>query len=92
MIVVNMLGQRFANEDDYRGVFPGPEYQRFFNSAASSVFIDADGDGNAECYGGPVWAIVDDAAAKRNDWVMEQSACSGICAWPKKAWRRIPRS
>ena len=37
-----------------------------------SVFIDADGDGNAECYGGPVWAIVDDAAAKRNDWVMEQ--------------------
>ena len=42
------------------------------NSAASSVFIDADGDGNAECYGGPVWAIVDDAAAKRNDWVMEQ--------------------
>ena len=72
MIVVNMLGQRFANEDDYRGVFPGSEYQNFFNKAASSVFIDADGDGNAECYGGPVWAIVDDAAAKRNDWVMEQ--------------------
>ncbi len=72
MIIVNMLGQRFANEDDYRGVFPGPEYQRFLNNAASSVFIDADGDGNAECYGGPIWAIVDDAAAKRNDWTMEQ--------------------
>ncbi|MBP3708902.1 MAG: FAD-dependent oxidoreductase [Treponema sp.] len=72
MIIVNMLGARFGNEDDYGGVFPGVAYQEFLNNAASSVFIDPDGDGNAECYGGPIWAIVDDAAAKRNDWVMEQ--------------------
>ena len=72
MVIVNMLGARFANEDDYRGVFPGPEYQRFLEKAAASVFIDPDGDGNAECYGGPIWAIVDAEAAKRNDWVMEQ--------------------
>jgi len=72
MIIVNMLGARFGNEDDYRGVFPGPEYQRFLEKAASSVFIDPDGDGNAECYGGPIWAIVDSETAKRNDWVMEQ--------------------
>lgn len=72
MIIVNMLGARFGNEDDYGGVFPGPEYQRFLDKAACSVFVDPDGDGNAACYGGPIWAIVDSEAAKRNDWVMEQ--------------------
>lgn len=71
MIVVNMLGQRCGNEDllvDSRSL---PKSYKYFETALNSVFIDADGDGNAENYGGPLWAIFDQAAADRNDWDME---------------------
>lgn len=71
MIVVNMLGQRPGNEDLLVNSRSLPKSYEYFETALSSVFIDADGDGNAECYGGPLWAIFDQAAADRNDWDME---------------------
>lgn len=73
MIVVNMLGQRCGNEDlliDSRSM---PKSYEYFETALCSVFIDADGDGNAECYGGPLWGIFDQEAADRNDWDMENA-------------------
>ena len=73
MIVVNMLGQRCGNEDlliNSRSMAKSYEY---FETALCSVFIDADGDGNAECYGGPLWGIFDQEAAERNDWDMEHA-------------------
>ncbi|MDL2318808.1 FAD-dependent oxidoreductase [Eubacteriales bacterium OttesenSCG-928-A19] len=71
MIVVNMLGQRPGNEDLLVSSRSLPKSYEYFETALCSVFIDADGDGNAECYGGPLWAIFDQAAADRNDWDME---------------------
>lgn len=73
MIVVNMLGQRCGNEDLLVNSRAMPSSYQYFETALCSVFIDADGDGNAECYGGPLWAIFDQAAADRNDWDMENS-------------------
>ncbi len=73
MIVVNMLGQRCGNEDLLVNSRSLPSSYKYFETALNSVFIDADGDGNAECYGGPLWAIFDQAAAQRNDWDMEKS-------------------
>lgn len=73
MIVVNMLGQRCGNEDLLTNSRSLPKSYEFFSTALCSVFIDADGDGNAECYGGPLWAIFDQAAAVRNDWDMDNA-------------------
>ena len=73
MIIVNMLGQRCGNEDLLSNSRSMPKSYEFFSTAFCSVFIDADGDGNAECYGGPLWAICDQAAAERNDWNMEKA-------------------
>ena len=73
MIVVNMLGQRCGNEDLLTNSRSLPKSYEYFSTALCSVFIDADGDGNAECYGGPLWAIFDQAAADRNDWDMENA-------------------
>jgi uncharacterized protein with FMN-binding domain len=50
-----------------------PKSYEYFETALCSVFIDADGDGNAECYGGPLWAVFDQEAAERNDWDMEHA-------------------
>ena len=72
LVIVNMLGQRCGNEDLYNTDKYVEDRFKFFDTALSSVFIDPDGDGNAEAYGGPLWAIVDHEAAVRNDWVMEQ--------------------
>lgn len=77
IVIVNMLGSRLGNEDKYRSSDFG-----YINNALSSVFIDPDGDGNAENYGGPLWAIFDQAAVERNDWVMEQGVVdfdNGYC-------------
>ena len=71
MIVVNMLGQRCGNEDLITDARSLPKSYDYFATALCSVFIDEDGDGNAECYGGPLWAIFDQAAADRNDWDMD---------------------
>ena len=72
LVIVNMLGQRCGNEDLYNTSKYVEDRYQFFDTALSSVVIDPDGDGNAEVYGGPLWAIVDEEAAKRNDWKMEQ--------------------
>lgn len=74
LCIVNMLGQRFANEDDGTTGLYSPEYKAydFYNAAMSSVIIDPKGDGNARRYGGPIWAIFDHDAAVRNDWSMTQ--------------------
>ena len=73
MIVVSMLGQRCGNEDLLSNSRSMPKSYEYFATALCSVFIDADGDGNAECYGGPLWAIFDQAAAVRNDWDMDNA-------------------
>ncbi|MBQ9433209.1 MAG: FAD-dependent oxidoreductase [Synergistaceae bacterium] len=72
LIIVNMLGQRCGNEDKYNTSKYVEDRFDFFDTALSSVFIDPKGDGNAECYGGPLWAIFDAGAAERNDWNMVQ--------------------
>ena len=72
LIIVNMLGQRCGNEDKYNTSKYVEDRFDFFDTALSSVFIDPEGDGNAECYGGPLWAIFDAGAAERNDWNMIQ--------------------
>jgi urocanate reductase len=71
LIMVNMVGQRCGNEDLCSGGRALPKSYQYFSTALNSVFIDRDGDGNAECYGGPLWAVFDQAAADRNDWDME---------------------
>lgn len=73
MIVVNMLGQRPGNEDLLENSRSLPKSYEYFETALCSVFIDADGDGNAECYGGPLWAIFDQAAVERNDWDVDNA-------------------
>lgn len=73
MIIVNMLGQRCGNEDLLINSRSMPKSYDYFETALCSVFIDADGDGNAECYGGPLWGIFDQEAAVRNDWDMEHA-------------------
>ena len=72
LCIVNMLGQRCSNEDLYNTNKYVEDRFDFFNTAFSSVIIDPEGDGNAECFGGPLWAIFDQDAVERNDWVMEQ--------------------
>ncbi|PIE04249.1 MAG: hypothetical protein CSA76_05165 [Spirochaetales bacterium] len=82
LCIVNMLGARCGNEDQYAASQLTSRRFEFIENALSSVFIDPDGDGNAECYGGPVWAIFDEAAVKRNDWKMEQGVVdyeNGYC-------------
>ncbi|MCD8369438.1 MAG: FAD-dependent oxidoreductase [Clostridiales bacterium] len=72
MIIVNMLGSRCGNEDLCKSGRLAASYD-YFATAFCSVFIDEKGDGNAECYGGPLWAIFDQAAADRNDWDMDNA-------------------
>lgn len=71
MIMVNMLGSRCGNEDFCANKRALPESYEYFSTAFGSVFIDKEGDGNAECYGGPLWAIFDQAAVVRNDWEID---------------------
>lgn len=82
LCIVNMLGSRFGNEDEYGAPQLISTRYPFLRNASSSVVIDPDGDGNAEVYGGPIWAIFDQAACDRNDWVMEQGVVdfdNGYC-------------
>lgn len=72
MIVVNMLGNRPGNEDKGAGGKYSYDSYEYFNTALQSVVVDSDGDGNAERYGGPLWAIFDQDAVDRNEFVMEQ--------------------
>ena len=72
LVLVNMLGQRCGNEDLCK-LRRFPQSYEFLNTYLNSVFIDRDGDGNAETMTGPLWAIFDSEAAVRNDWDMENS-------------------
>lgn len=72
LCIVNMLGQRCGNEDKYNTNKYVEDRFQFFDTAFSSVIIDPEGDGNAQCFGGPLWAIIDQAACERNDWNLEQ--------------------
>lgn len=72
LILVNMLGQRFANEDVYHAGHGLPDRYEFFKQSMTSVVIDPDGDGNAKTYGGPLWAIFDQDSVEKNGWTMDQ--------------------
>ena len=72
LCIVNMIGQRCGNEDKGAGGKYSYDSYEFFNTALASVVIDENGDGNAQRYGGPLWAIFDQDAVERNDWKMEQ--------------------
>lgn len=72
LILVNMLGQRFANEDQYSASQSTDDRFDFFEKSMTSVVIDPDGDGNAQTYGGPLWAIFDQDSVEKNGWTMDQ--------------------
>ena len=64
VILVNMLGQRYWNEDDSTSM-------GYFNAALGSVIIDGDSESDARRYGGPNWAIFDAATVERRGWVVD---------------------
>lgn len=72
LIVVNMLGQRVGNEDQYNAGHMRPDRYEFFKNSMTSVVIDPEGDGNAQTYGGPLWAIFDQDSVEKNGWTMDQ--------------------
>jgi succinate dehydrogenase/fumarate reductase flavoprotein subunit len=63
VILVNLLGQRFYNEDDARGY-------EFFAAAMGNAIVNPDSP-NCRRVGGPVWAIFDADALERHQWVAE---------------------
>lgn len=71
LVIVNMLGERIGNEDQY--ALPQMDTARgdFFDQALTGTVVDPEGDGNAEIYGGPLWAIMDQEAVDRNGWDMD---------------------
>lgn len=71
LVIVNMVGQRIGNEDQYAMSQMNTAREPFFDQALTGTFIDLEGDGNAEAYGGPLWAIMDQAAVERNGWDMD---------------------
>lgn len=71
LVIVNMLGERIGNEDEYALSQMDTARQPFFDQALTGTVVDPEGDGNAETYGGPLWAIMDEAAVERNGWDMD---------------------
>ena len=71
LVIVNMLGERIGNEDQYALSQMDTDRESFFDQALTGTVIDPEGDGNAETYGGPLWAIMDQAAVERNGWDMD---------------------
>lgn len=72
IIIVNMLGERFGNEDKCIGAKYRYEAYDFYDSAMASV-LAPDEDGVLTRYGGPLWAVFDQAAVDRNQWDMTQN-------------------
>jgi len=73
MVLVNMLGQRFWNEDDAVGGNYDPKIHKYFDHALGSVYIEnADKPGSARRLGGPVWAIFDADEVARKGWEIRQ--------------------
>src|SRR5699024_12238693 len=66
-----MVGERIGNEDQYALPQMDTARESFFDQALTGTVIDPEGDGNAETYGGPLWAIMDQAAVERNGWGMD---------------------
>lgn len=64
VILVNMLGQRYWNEDDTTSA-------DYFSAALGSVIVNGDSEKDARRYGGPTWAIFDAETVKRREWVVE---------------------
>jgi urocanate reductase len=82
MVIVNMLGQRCGNSDVLALGKYNDKTHDWYDTALASVVIDPDGDGNAVRYGGPLWAIFDQACADSHDWDMEQGTVdydNGYC-------------
>lgn len=71
LAIVNMVGERIGNEDQYAMAQMDTGREEFFDQALTGTFIDLEEDGNAEAYGGPLWAIMDEAAVERNGWDMD---------------------
>lgn len=71
LAIVNMLGERIGNEDQYALPQMDTAREEFFNQALTGTVVDPEGDGNAEVYGGPLWAIMDQEAVDRNGWDMD---------------------
>src|SRR5699024_691822 len=67
----NMLGERIGNEDQYALSQMDTDREWYIDQALTGTVIDHEGDGNAETYGGPLWAIKNQAAVERNGWDME---------------------
>src|SRR5699024_11743710 len=63
--------ERIGNEDQYALPQMDTARESFFDQALTGTVIDPEGDGNAETYGGPLWAIMDQAAVERNEWDMD---------------------
>ncbi|MDO5022270.1 MAG: FAD-dependent oxidoreductase [Eubacteriales bacterium] len=72
LAIVNMLGERIGNEDQYAMGQGDTAREAFFDQALTGTFVDPEGDGNAESYGGPLWAIMDQAAVDRNEWPVDE--------------------
>lgn len=71
LVIVNMLGERIGNEDQYALPQMDTAREEFFDQALTGTVVDPEGDGNAEVYGGPLWAIMDQEAVDRNGWDMD---------------------
>lgn len=73
IILVNMLGKRFWNEDDSKGGNYDPQCHVYYDHAMSSVWIeDKNSDTKAKRLGGPIWAIFDQATVERRGWEIRQ--------------------
>ena len=69
MVIVNMLGQRFGNIDVASKGKYNDDTHDWYDAAFSSVVVDdPDVDGDAVRYGGPIWAIFDQACCDAHDW------------------------
>lgn len=71
LIIVNMLGERPGNEDISALILYAYEKYSYLDAAFASV-LTPDENGVLTRYGGPLWAIFDQAAVDRNKWNMEQ--------------------
>lgn len=71
LVIVNMLGERIGNEDQYALPQMDTAREEFFDQALTGTVVDPEGDGNAEVYGGPLWAVMDQEAVDRNGWDMD---------------------
>ena len=69
IILVNMLGQRFWNEDDAVAGNYSVKSHDYYDRALGSVYIENDsGQGGSRRFGGPIWAIFDSAEVERRGW------------------------